>query len=86
MHNPVQPASSANGRKSQYRSAIFCDSKEHLALARASKDRLESELRAKGLLGLSISTEITLLEKFWRAEEYHQKYYAKKMGKHACRL
>lgn len=57
-----------------------------MALASASKNALESELRAKGLLGLSISTEIALLEKFWRAEEYHQKYYAKKMGKHACRL
>lgn len=86
-HNPAQKKGVFGfDRGSQYRSAIFCSDKEQYEAATASRDALERELRERGLEGLKISTEISMLSTFWRAEEYHQQYYAKKGYSRACKL
>jgi peptide-methionine (S)-S-oxide reductase len=56
----------------QYRSAVFFHSEEQEEGARAMKEKLQQKFGKK-----KIVTEITPASKFWKAEEYHQKYYAK---------
>jgi peptide-methionine (S)-S-oxide reductase len=58
----------------QYRSAIFFHSPEQERLARASKEKMQ----ASGKFRRPIVTEITLASTFYRAEDYHQKYLAKR--------
>lgn len=65
---------------SQYRSAIFFHSLEQEAVARASKKRLEQSCR----FTRPIVTEIVPATRFYRAEEYHQRYLAKQ-GVVTCR-
>ena len=62
----------------QYRSAIFFHSPEQEHLARASKERM----RTSGKFPRPIVTEITPASTFYRAEEYHQKYLAKRGVSH----
>jgi len=56
---------------SQYRSAIFYFDEEQKSLAQESLDNLQQSLDRK------IVTEISRADTFWRAEEYHQKYFEK---------
>ncbi len=65
----------------QYRSAIFCFDKEQLKIAKGSKLKWEKRLLDKNS---KIFTEITLIDKFYPAEEYHQKYLEKTGG--ACHI
>ena len=58
----------------RYRSAIFFHDSEQEAMARASKERLE---RAK-TYPKPIVTEIVPASTFYRAEEYHQRYFEKR--------
>ncbi len=57
----------------QYRSAIFYHTAEQEQIAKRSIDALEKS----GKLKKKIVTEITPASEFYRAEEYHQKYYTK---------
>ena len=61
---------------SQYRSAIFYFDQEQKNLAQESLDNLQKELDRK------IVTEITKADTFWKAEEYHQKYFEKHNIRH----
>jgi len=58
---------------SHYRTAIFYHNEEQKQLAEYSKE----ELQKSGKFDKEIVTEITPVSKFYRAEEYHQKYYKK---------
>jgi len=60
----------------QYRSAIFFHSPEQERIARASREKIQPKLRRP------IVTEITAATNFYRAEEYHQKYLAKRGMSH----
>lgn len=62
-HRPTVPPASR-----QYASIIFTHGEEQRRLAEASKARLEA---AVGRL----YTDIVPLERFYLAEDYHQKYY-----------
>lgn len=57
----------------QYRTAIYYSSEEEKKLAEASRERLQKS----GKFSKPIATEILPAEKFWPAEEHHQKYYLK---------
>jgi peptide-methionine (S)-S-oxide reductase len=65
----------------QYRSAIFFHAPEQQAAAAASKERLEKSGKYKR----PIVTQIQPASKFWRAEEYHQRYL-EKHGLEHCRI
>jgi peptide-methionine (S)-S-oxide reductase len=69
MHDPTQMNRQGPDVGSQYRSAIFTHSPQQAAAARAS---LEAE-QAK--LGKPIATQIVEAPVFYRAEDYHQKYF-----------
>ena len=60
----------------QYRSAIFYFDEEQQTLARESLKNLQQKLER------SIVTEITEADTFWKAEEYHQKYFEKHNLRH----
>ena len=55
----------------QYRSAIFYFDEKQQILAKESLKNLQQKLER------SIVTEITEADTFWKAEEYHQKYFEK---------
>jgi len=57
----------------QYRTAIFYHNEEQKQLAEASKE----ETDMSGIYDKPIVTEITKASTFYKAEEYHQKYYEK---------
>tara|TARA_B100001250_G_scaffold347272_1_gene317443 strand:+ start:1935 stop:2390 length:456 start_codon:yes stop_codon:yes gene_type:complete len=60
----------------QYRSAIFYFDEEQQTLAKESLKNLQEKLER------SIVTEITKADTFWKAEEYHQKYFEKHNLRH----
>jgi len=62
----------------QYRSAIFFHSPEQERVARASKEKVQ----ASGKFRRPIVTEISPASTFYRAEDYHQKYLAKRGMSH----
>src|SRR5690242_8494551 len=62
----------------QYRSAIFFHSPEQERIALASKERMQ----ASGKFRRPIVTEIAQAPTFYPAEEYHQKYLAKRGMSH----
>ena len=57
----------------QYRTAIFYHNEEQKQSAESSK----LEMERSGIYDDSIATEITPASTFYRAEDYHQKYYEK---------
>lgn len=63
-HNPC-----ATSFSRQYMSAIWTTSDEQHRRALASKARAEKRM------GKAIRTEIARIDRFWWAEDYHQKYY-----------
>lgn len=60
----------------QYRSVVFYHTPEQKAVAEASKDALAKS----GTYSSPIVTAIEPAQIFWRAEEYHQKYFIKHPG------
>jgi peptide-methionine (S)-S-oxide reductase len=65
----------------QYRSAIFYHNPQQQSVALASKEKLQ----ASGRFRRPIVTEVTPAAKFYRAEEYHQRYLEKRGLSH-CHL
>ncbi len=80
IHDPTQLNRQGSDLGAQYRSAIFYHGPEQEAAARRSKQALADSGRYKR----PIVTEITPASTFYRAEDYHQQYLAKR-GKGACR-
>jgi peptide-methionine (S)-S-oxide reductase len=59
----------------QYRSAVYTQSPEQEAAAKASRDAYQERLTAAGYG--EITTEIVPLRDFYYAEDYHQQYLHK---------
>ena len=73
LHNPTSQNRQGWDIGSQYRSAIFYHNKEQQKIARSVKEELEQS----GNYRKPFATEIVPAGEFYRAEEYHQQYYAK---------
>jgi len=73
-HDPTTMNRQGPDIGTQYRSAILFHSPEQERLARASKEKMQ----ASGKFRRPIVTEITPASTFYRAEDYHQKYLAKR--------
>ena len=71
-HNPTTLNQQGLDIGSQYRSVIFYFTEEQKIIARSSKIKLQPEKCEP------IVTEILPATEFYRAEEYHQKYFEKK--------
>jgi peptide-methionine (S)-S-oxide reductase len=76
MHDPTQLNRQGPDFGTQYRSAIFTHSPEQ---ARVAQERLEAA-RASGRTKRPIVTQVEPAKPFWRAEDYHQRYFEKHGG------
>ncbi|GAB4322885.1 MAG: hypothetical protein Kow0069_27850 [Promethearchaeota archaeon] len=74
IHDPTMPNRQGLNVGSQYRSAVFCLDDEQCAAAREHVASLERS----GRYCRPIATEVKRVERFYRAEEYHQRYYEKR--------
>ncbi|HVB87784.1 MAG TPA: peptide-methionine (S)-S-oxide reductase MsrA [Candidatus Dormibacteraeota bacterium] len=80
-HDPTQLNRQGPDFGTQYRSAIFYHDAEQESEARAAKAALDKA----GIFNRPIVTQIAPAPEFYRAEEYHQKYF-EKQGIRACHL
>ena len=78
-HNPTTPNRDGANIGSEYRSIIFYHSEEQKQQAEKSKNTV-----APSLWDDPIVTEIIPFEKFYSAEEYHQKFYYEKPNNPYC--
>ena len=78
-HNPTTRNRQGFDIGTQYRSAIFVHGGEQEEAAKASRDREQSNRRRE------IVTEIVPAQPFYRAEEYHQRYF-EKTGRSSCNV
>lgn len=74
-HDPTQGMRQGNDVGTQYRSAVYTMNDEQTTIARASLAAYQAELSAAD--HGDITTEITPLDTFFYAEDYHQQYLAK---------
>jgi len=75
-HNPTTKNRQGPDVGSQYRSVIFYHTPEQELSARRSIEELEKSGRFRN----RIVTEIVPANTFYKAEEYHQKYYERRGG------
>ena len=73
IHDPTTLNRQGPDHGSQYRSVIFFTSPSQEKIAKEARDRWDSSDRYHR----PIVTEITEASPFYRAEEYHQKYFEK---------
>jgi peptide-methionine (S)-S-oxide reductase len=77
-HNPTTLNRQGPDVGTQYRSVIFYHSPAQKAAAEVSKAKLDKS----GRFNRPIVTQIEPAPKFWRAEEYHQRYLQKRGRSH----
>jgi peptide-methionine (S)-S-oxide reductase len=78
MHDPTTLNRQGPDMGHQYRSVIFFHSPEQ------EKAALKSKEEAQKYFDRKIVTEIVPATDFWRAEEYHQRYFDKHSGHYSC--
>jgi len=81
-HDPTTVDRQGPDVGSQYRSAIFFHDAEQERIAKASID----EVNKSGVLRRKIVTQVVPAEKFYPAEEYHQKYFERRGQSESCHL
>ena len=77
IHDPTTPDRQGPDVGTQYRSAIFIHDPKQGTLARVSR----GELAESGRYRDPIVTEVLPALQFYRAEDYHQGYIAKRQGR-----
>jgi peptide-methionine (S)-S-oxide reductase len=78
MHDPTTLNRQGPDMGHQYRSVIFFHDAEQERAALRSKEEAQKYFDRK------IVTEIVPATDFWRAEEYHQRYFDKHPGHYGC--
>ncbi|MBT8059170.1 MAG: peptide-methionine (S)-S-oxide reductase MsrA [Gammaproteobacteria bacterium] len=73
MHNPTTINRQGPDFGSQYRSAVFWHDEEQ----RVAAEQKIREVDASGKWPNPVVTEVAKADTFWRAEEYHQRYFEK---------
>jgi peptide-methionine (S)-S-oxide reductase len=76
LHDPTQVNRQGPDVGTQYRSAIFFQTLEQKEIA----ERVKTALDASGKYKRPVATQIAPAGPFWRAEEYHQRYFEKNGG------
>ncbi len=82
LHDPTTLNRQGPDYGTQYRSVIFYHSPEQERIAKASKEKLDKS----GVFRSPIVTQIAPAPPFYRAEEYHQKYFEKKGMAESCHM
>jgi peptide-methionine (S)-S-oxide reductase len=81
-HDPTTLNRQGADTGTQYRSVVFYHSDEQKTTAEAYK----KQLAASGVFKNSIVTEITAASEFYKAENYHQNYYALNTNQGYCQF
>ncbi len=81
MHDPTQLNRQGPDVGDQYRSAVFLHTPEQEKSAQAAVQQLTES----GVFKRPIVTQIVAAPEWWRAEEYHQKYF-EKHADFSCRV
>jgi peptide-methionine (S)-S-oxide reductase len=81
LHNPTTLNRQGPDFGSQYRSAVFWHDDEQ----RAAAEQKISEVNASGKWPGPVVTQLAKAPEFWRAEEYHQRYFEKNGASH-CKI
>ncbi|MCR4278287.1 MAG: peptide-methionine (S)-S-oxide reductase MsrA [bacterium] len=81
IHDPTTLNQQGSDVGAQYRSAVFYHSEEQHRIAEKMKD----EIRVSKKYSNPIVTEIVPAGPFYKAEEYHQRYF-EKTGKTSCHI
>jgi peptide-methionine (S)-S-oxide reductase len=79
-HNPTTLNRQGNDVGTQYRSAIFY----HIDEQRQQSEAMIKTLTAEKVFDKPIVTEITPASEFYKAEDYHQNYFAENSSKSYC--
>ena len=79
-HDPTSLNRQGNDQGTQYRSAVFYTNYEQKQLA----EQVIEELTANNVFEDAIVTEVTELDTFYNAEEYHQNYYNQNSRQSYC--
>ncbi len=82
IHDPTTLNRQGADVGTQYRSAIFYHTGEQRAIAEGAI----AELDAAGVWDAPIVTEVTPLDAFYPAEDYHQDYYVRNPEQGYCRM
>lgn len=80
IHDPTTVDRQGADVGSQYRSAIFYHDEKQLAEA----EQVIAEISKSGLWSDPLVTEVTKLEEFYPAEDYHQDYFANNPNQPYC--
>ncbi len=80
-HDPTTPNRQGNDRGPQYRSAIFYLDEAQRLSAEKSKQEIATQLWSAPIV-----TEISPLQEFFAAEDYHQNYFKLNPGNPYCQL
>ncbi|MGB5392775.1 MAG: peptide-methionine (S)-S-oxide reductase MsrA [Lutimonas sp.] len=80
-HDPTTLNRQGNDVGTQYRSAIFYNSKNQ----KDDAELIIRQLEAEGVYDRRIVTEITAFDVFYPAEDYHQNYYNNNKDQPYCR-
>ena len=81
-HDPTTRDRQGNDVGTQYRSAVFYHNEEQRSAAEESKENLDNSK----IFSNQIVTEITALNQFWPAEDYHNNYYDNNPNQPYCRI
>ena len=76
MHNPTQKDRQGPDFGTQYRSVIFTHDDAQARIAKEVRD----QVGASGKWKSPVVTQIEPAPKFWKAEDYHQRYFEKHGG------
>jgi len=79
-HNPTTLNRQGPDVGTQYRSVIFYLSPEQKSAAEASREKIDMS----GRFSRPVVTQIEPAPRFWRAEEYHQRYLQKRGQSHCA--
>lgn len=78
IHDPTTLNRQGNDVGSQYRSGIYYHDEAQRAVAQAVIDEVNASLKGRAV------TELKPLDSYWRAEDYHQHYFARNPGQGYC--
>ena len=82
IHDPTTPNRQGADIGTQYRSIILY----HNQAQKKTAETVIGELEASGVWDKAIVTEVSPFETFYKAETFHQEYYANNMNTPYCRL
>ena len=80
IHDPTTKDRQGNDIGSSYRSAIFYENDQQLAVAK----KVINAVNESGVYANKVVTKLEPLTKFYSAEDYHQDYLQKNPGGYTC--